>query len=121
MHLTLKSQNNEIDPFLKIVGIILITGLLIYISLQLWQQRTFLLPTIDYASTNQMNKEIQTGKAPDGVTRVDNPKVQGEQRHVHFGNKAALNENGIWKHGQTQLTNKQVEWLIKHGWRLPHE
>jgi len=52
---------------------------------------------------------------------VDNPKVQGEQRHVHFGNKAALNENGIWKHGQTQLTNKQVEWLIKHGWRLPHE
>jgi hypothetical protein len=68
-----------------------------------------------------MNKEIQTGKAPEGITRVDNPKVQGEQRHVHFGNKAALNENGSWKHGQTQLTNKQIEWLIKHGWRVPNE
>ncbi len=68
-----------------------------------------------------MNREIGTGKAPPGITRVDTPKTLGEQRHVHFGNDAALNEDGTWKHGQTELTNKQKEWLEKHGWKLPAE
>lgn len=72
-------------------------------------------------SPNQMNKEIQTGKAPNGVTRVDTPKVPGEKTHVHFEGKEnlALNKDGTWKHGKITLSDAQKIWLQQNGWSLP--
>jgi hypothetical protein len=69
---------------------------------------------------NQMNKQIRTGKAPGGIKRVDmgDPNLY-ELPHVHFDDGAALNVNGTWKHGFTDLTGKQKKWLQQHGWRLP--
>jgi len=42
-----------------------------------------------------------------------------EKLHVHFSNGAALNFDGTWKHGYTELTRAQRKWLQRHGWRLP--
>ena len=66
-----------------------------------------------------MNDAIKKGKAPSGITRVDQPKVKGEQLHVHLGDKIALNKDGTWKHGETTLTKAQVEWLRRNGWIIP--
>jgi hypothetical protein len=72
------------------------------------------------SSPNQMNHEIRTGNAPDGVIRVDQGRPElHEQPHVHFENGAALNRDGSWKHGFTELTRKQIEWLRRHGWTIP--
>lgn len=74
-------------------------------------------------SPNQLNKEIETGKAPRGVERVDKGLVKGEQTHAHLtgrdGKNAALNIDGSWKHGSTELTKAQSEWLSTNGWTLP--
>ncbi|WP_345398793.1 Hint domain-containing protein, partial [Amycolatopsis samaneae] len=75
-------------------------------------------------SVNQMNKKIQTGGAPSGVTRVDKGKIPGEQTHVHFSDGTALNKDGTWKHdggagGPGKLTNAQKKWLRECGWKLP--
>jgi RHS repeat-associated protein len=71
------------------------------------------------SSVNQMNKGISQGSAPRGITRVDKGKIKGEQDHVHFSNGAALNKDGTWKHGSTDLTSAQKDWLRDNGWRLP--
>jgi hypothetical protein len=70
-------------------------------------------------SPNQLNQLIKKGKAPKGLTRVDTPKTKGEQEHVHFGDDIALNKDGTWKHGKIGLTNEQIEWLMKNGWKIP--
>jgi hypothetical protein len=67
----------------------------------------------------RMNREIRTDRAPDGVKRVDKGKVSGEQDHVHFRDGSALNEDGSWKHGGTELTRAIEKWLSKWGWNLP--
>ncbi|MDX8525879.1 RHS repeat-associated core domain-containing protein [Mesorhizobium sp. MSK_1335] len=71
------------------------------------------------ASPNQMNKEIKTGKAPREVERVDIGKVTGEQTHVHFKDGSALNIDGSWKHGFSELSKAVKGWLGTHGWNLP--
>ena len=78
-------------------------------------------------SVNQMNRAIQRGQAPRGITRVDKPRgsVPGEQIHVafeHSGRGAApqLNVDGTWKHGPpVSLTTAHSEWLTANGWTLP--
>ena len=72
-------------------------------------------------SPNQMNRAIQTGRAPRGIKAVNTPKLPGEQLHVHFDNGAALNVDGTWKHGSTTLTAAQKKWLKENGWTLPSE
>ncbi len=71
------------------------------------------------SSVNQMNQEIMRGQAPKRVLRVDPGKIKGEQDHVHFKGGHALNRDGTWKHGNTQLNRKEVAWLKKHQWGLP--
>jgi hypothetical protein len=75
------------------------------------------------SSVNQMNKDVKTGKAPGEVKRADkgNTNVKGEQDHVHFNDKkdSALNKDGSWKHGATDLKKATLNWLEKHGWTLP--
>ncbi len=70
-------------------------------------------------SPNQMNQAILRGSAPSGIKRVDTGKVPGEQTHVHFENGAALNKDGTWKHGFTNVTNTQRKWLESNGWVVP--
>ena len=53
-------------------------------------------------SVNQINKDVKTDKAPDGVRRADTGKVKGEQDHIHFKNGNALNRDGSWKHVKEQ-------------------
>jgi hypothetical protein len=74
-----------------------------------------------YKSVNQLNEEIKRGKAPRGITRVDRGKVYGEQDHIHFVDRSALNRDGTWKHGGTNITKEQAEWLRNNGWRLPNQ
>lgn len=77
------------------------------------------LVDITFASVNQMNKQIKTGKAPRGVKRADRGKVTGEQDHVHLNDGSAINQDGTWKHGVTELTNAIRDWLTSWGWQVP--
>ena len=70
-------------------------------------------------SPSQLRQQVLRGKAPRGVKRVDNGKVQGEQHHIHFDDGSALNIDGTWKHGGTSLTGAQKKWIKKNGWKLP--
>ncbi len=70
---------------------------------------------------NQMNKEIERGKAPKSVERVDGPhsSVKNSQAHVHFKDGTALNYD--WtvhdkKRGTPKLTREVIDWLKKFGW-----
>ena len=67
---------------------------------------------------NQMNQQIYRGTAPRTITRVDTPKIPGEQLHVHLEGGQALNIDGTWKHGGRPLTSAEVAWLRLHNWPL---
>ena len=66
-----------------------------------------------------MNRAIQRGQAPPGITRIDVPKVPYEKLHATFDDGSALNIDGTWKHGGLTLTKAQREWLEANGWKLP--
>lgn len=81
-----------------------------------------------------IQKLIDTGKAADGIKRIDAPtigpdgKIQhGEQVHVHFkvGKKEyALNIDGQWKHNPLKkdpdtLPNEIILDLVSWGFKLP--
>ena len=71
-------------------------------------------------SPNQMQKQVERGQAPKGVVRVDNPKVPGQQPHVHFSDGTSLNIDGSVhdaKNGIPNLTNEIRIWLEKNGWK----
>ena len=76
-------------------------------------------PSSGASSINQMNKQINTGKAPTGITRIDKGKSLGEQTHAHFGDNHALNIDGSWKHEGIELTRNQAKFLRTNGWYLP--
>ena len=70
---------------------------------------------------NQMNKEMERGKAPKSVERVDGPhsSIKNSQAHVHFKDGTALNYD--WtvhdkKRGTPKLTREVIDWLKKFGW-----
>jgi hypothetical protein len=72
-------------------------------------------------SVNQINKDVKTDKAPDGVKRADTGKVKGEQDHIHFKNGNALNRDGSWKHVKSSegLTRAQERYVTEAGFKLP--
>ena len=70
-------------------------------------------------SPNQLNEDIKKGNAPEGIDRVDTPKIPNEQLHVHLDDGSALNVDGSWKHGESKLTSAIKKWLTKNGWILP--
>jgi hypothetical protein len=76
-----------------------------------------------WKSVNQVNRDVQRGRAPSGIKRADTGKVRGEQDHVHFKNENALNRDGTWKHLRSKepLTRAQRDYLRQSGWRLPGE
>lgn len=69
-------------------------------------------------SPNQINNEIKKGKAPSSFERVDVGKTKGEQQHIHFKDKSALNMDGSWKHGTHTLTRTEQEYLKNNGWQI---
>ena len=70
-------------------------------------------------SPNQMQQQVLRGKAPKTVVRVDNPKIPGQQPHVHFDDGTAINIDGSVHdamNGVHKLTNKEAIWLFENGW-----
>jgi RHS repeat-associated protein len=70
-------------------------------------------------SPNQMQKQVEQGKAPKTIDRVDKGIGPHEKDHVHFSDGSALNSDGTWKHGSHTLTNAEKGWLQQNGWSLP--
>ena len=71
-------------------------------------------------SINQLQKEVNSGKAPKGIERFDKGKILNEQDHVHFSKDSgggALNMDGTWKHESVgnPLTNKIIKYLKENG------
>lgn len=72
-------------------------------------------------SINQLQKEVEQGKAPKEIKRFDKSH-SGDlgQDHVHFKKtKSALNKDGTWKDGKEVEVNKDTkEYLKKNGWKV---
>jgi hypothetical protein len=75
---------------------------------------------------NQINKQINSGKAPKGVKRADKgfSDVEDAQDHIHFDDSRwTLNRDGSWGHNSSgqppKLTKKILKWLQDIGWKLP--
>ncbi len=68
---------------------------------------------------NQLQKDVERGKAPKNIERFDKGIIKGEQDHVHFKKpKSALNKDGTWKHGDSfNIDNKTKNNLNKNGWK----
>lgn len=81
----------------------------------------YVCPLLGITSPNQMNEQAQRNKDL-GVAGVHKPRAETyEQAHVHFKDGSALNIDGSWKHGFSELTNKVKNWLESNGWGLPEE
>ena len=53
-------------------------------------------------------------------SRIDPPKVKGEQVHIHFGDKSALNIDGTWKHAfKGEIPEEACKILNDWGFILP--
>jgi hypothetical protein len=69
-----------------------------------------------------MQKEVERGRAPKQVDRVDNPHQDGQQPHVHYKDKTSSNRDGTLHDkgkGTPNPTNKVIDWLKKHNWTPP--
>ncbi|WP_252225078.1 hypothetical protein [Clostridium sp. ZBS2] len=72
-------------------------------------------------SPSSLQKEVERGRAPKDVDRVDKPHVKGQKPHVHLKDKTSLNNDGTIhdKHrGNPNVSNKVRKWLENHGWRV---
>ena len=70
-------------------------------------------------SPNQMQKQVEQGKAPNGVDRGDSAHILGQQPHVHFSDGTAINMNGTVHdihRGIPNITNSIAKWLSTNGW-----
>ncbi len=43
---------------------------------------------------SSLQREVEKGRAPKEVDRVDKPHVKGQKPHVHFKDKTSLNNDG---------------------------
>jgi hypothetical protein len=70
-------------------------------------------------SPGNLQQQVEKGKSPRSVERVDKGRGKYEKDHVHFEDGSALNSDGTWKHGSKKLTRHEKEWLYKGGWKFP--
>jgi len=73
-------------------------------------------------SVNQLNKAVQTGKAPKGIIRFDKGRGTKNlpQDEVHFKDGSSLYRDGTWRHNKGHnLTNDQIKFLKENGWNIP--
>ena len=69
-------------------------------------------------SPNQMQKQVERGKAPREIERVDKPHQKGGQNHVHFKDGTSLNKDGSVHdahRGTPNPSRASKEWLINNG------
>ncbi len=70
-------------------------------------------------SANQMQKQVERGKVPNGVDRVDPAHTTGgvgEMPHVHFTDGSAMNIGGSARHGMPNPSKKIIHWLKQNYW-----
>ena len=78
-------------------------------------KKTFSLPK----SINQLQKDVERGKAPKEIDRFDKGKGENEKPHVHFVDGTALNKDGTLKHGEKlNISNKTKKYLEKNDWNI---
>ena len=75
-------------------------------------------------SRNQMQKQVESGKAPNEVDRVDPPHndVDNSQNHIHFKDGTAINQDGSLSHkgnGIPNITRSILRWILDNGWSAP--
>ncbi|NRD18602.1 hypothetical protein HNV08_00975 [Winogradskyella eckloniae] len=75
---------------------------------------------------NQIRQIIHRNQCPRSIIRLDTPTLNsnGEKLHeeliqVHFKDKSALNIDGTWKHGNSNLSDEICNTLIDWGFMLP--
>jgi len=71
------------------------------------------------SSPGKMQRDVETGKAPRNVNRVDKGRGPYEKDHVHLRDGRALNNDGTWKHGNGEVSRKIAKWLEENGWEVP--
>ena len=71
-------------------------------------------------SINQLEKDVEKGRAPKTIKRFDRAHSPDGQEHVHFKEpKSALNMDGSWKDGEPFLIDKKTkEYLKRNGWKI---
>lgn len=68
-------------------------------------------------SANQLQKEVKRGKVPESIERFDTQK--GDQMpYMHFKDGAALYNDGTWRHNKRKLSNKEIKYLQRNGWKV---
>lgn len=75
-------------------------------------------PALVHNCAKVAQKLVAKGKGPRGITRIDIPESIYGQPHAHFGKNRALNMDGTWRHGGGSISNRQRNFLKKHGWDL---
>jgi hypothetical protein len=70
----------------------------------------------NYTSPGKMQKLIDRGDSPRGITMAHKGKIAHEKDHVHFKDGSALNRDGTVKHGAPRPSKDQKKWLEGHGW-----
>ena len=75
-------------------------------------------------SRNQMQRQVESGKAPKEVDRVDPPHndVNNAQNHIHFKDGTAINQDGSLSHqgnGIPKITKNILQWILDNGWSAP--
>lgn len=72
-------------------------------------------------SPSEARNKVVKGQGPRGISRIDSPKVTGEQWHAHLGpgeGSPAINIDGTWKHAGDPLTRAQADFLRAAGWKV---
>ena len=64
----------------------------------------------------QMQREVEKGKAPKDVDRVDKAHSKSGQEHVHLKDGSAVNKDGSFKDGKPRLNEKTKKWLRTGGY-----
>ena len=71
---------------------------------------------------NRMQNDIERGRAPRGIDRVDkphNPNAPNQKPHVHFSDGTSMNYDGTVHddhNGIHNITNNEKKWLESFGW-----
>lgn len=70
---------------------------------------------------SQAASMARRGQGPQGIHRIDPPRIAHEQWHAHLEKRAGtptINIDGTWKHGPGTLTEDHADSLREVGWNL---
>ena len=78
-------------------------------------------PDTKKASAGKIQQDVNKGRAPMSVDRVDPPHESGGKPHVHFNDKSAINYDGSSRHGSHKITREEKKFFNKYGWSFKKE